>query len=45
MSTVSIVKGMTDIVSATRSFDALEKMIDAFREAERSAATELMRVR
>lgn len=42
MSNASIVKGMTDMVSITRSFDALERVIDAFRAADQKAATTLM---
>jgi flagellar basal-body rod protein FlgF len=42
MSNTSIVKGMTDMVSITRTFDALERVIDAFRSADQRAATTLM---
>ena len=42
-SNMSVVKGMTEIVSASRAFDALEKAIQAFRDADRRAATDLMR--
>jgi flagellar basal-body rod protein FlgF len=42
MSNVSIVKGMTDMVSITRTFDALEQVIQAFRQADQRAATDLM---
>jgi flagellar basal-body rod protein FlgF len=42
MSNVSVVKGMTDMVSITRTFDALEQAIDAFRQADQRAATALM---
>jgi flagellar basal body rod protein FlgG len=42
MSNVSVVKGMTDMVSITRTFDALEQAIQAFRQADQRAATDLM---
>jgi len=42
MSNVSVVKGMVDIVSATRGFEACERAIDAFREADRRAASGIM---
>jgi flagellar basal body rod protein FlgG len=42
MSNVSAVKGMTDMVSVTRSFDALEHVIDTFKAIEQRAATSLM---
>lgn len=45
MSNVSVVKGMTDMVSTTRSFDALEQVIDVFRQADKRAANDLMRKR
>lgn len=38
----SAVKGMIDIVTATRAFEVCERAIDAFRDADRKAATELM---
>jgi flagellar basal-body rod protein FlgF len=41
-SNVSAVKGMVDIVAATRGFDACERAIDAFKEADRRAAMSLM---
>ena len=41
-STASSVKGMIDIVNITRAFDVCERAIDAFRDADRKAATELM---
>lgn len=44
MSNVSVVKGMTDIVTTTRAFDALQKVIDSFRSAD-ERANDLMRKR
>jgi flagellar basal-body rod protein FlgF len=41
-SSSSAVKGMVDIVTATRAFEVCERAIDAFRDADRKAATELM---
>src|SRR6185295_4034379 len=41
-SNVSVVKGMVDIVSASRGFEACERAIDAFRDADRRAAMALM---
>jgi flagellar basal body rod protein FlgG len=38
----SPVKGMVDIVTATRAFEVCERAIDAFRDADRKAAVELM---
>jgi flagellar basal body rod protein FlgG len=38
---VSVVRGMTEIVTTTRTFDAIERMIDAFKDAERRAAMEI----
>jgi flagellar basal-body rod protein FlgF len=38
-SNVSPVKGMVDIVAATRGFDACQTAIDAFKDADRRAAT------
>lgn len=38
----SAVKGMVDIVTATRAFEVCERAIDAFRDADRKAAVELM---
>jgi len=35
------VKGMIDIVAITRTFDACERAIDAFRDADRKAATSI----
>jgi flagellar basal body rod protein FlgG len=42
LSNVSVVKGMVDIVGASRGFEACERVIDAFREADRRAAMALM---
>jgi len=42
---VSIVKGMTDLVSATRAFEALEKAVEAYSDLERRAASDIMRAR
>ncbi len=42
MSNVSVVKGMADLVTATRSFEALQKVIDTFSETERRAAMGIM---
>jgi flagellar basal-body rod protein FlgF len=39
---VSIVKGMTDLVSATRTFEALERAVEAFSELERRAANDIV---
>ena len=42
---VSVVSGMTAIVTTTRTFDAIERVIDAFREADRRAANDIAKVR
>jgi flagellar basal-body rod protein FlgF len=42
MSNANPVKGMTDMVTITRSFDALEHVIDTFKTVEQRAATSLM---
>ncbi len=42
---VSIVKGMTDLVSATRAFEALEKAVEAYSDLERRAASDIVRAR
>jgi flagellar basal-body rod protein FlgF len=39
---VSPVRGMIDIVNASRSFEICEKAVEAFRDADRRAATDLM---
>jgi flagellar basal-body rod protein FlgF len=41
-SNVSVVHAMVDMVTATRAFDACEKVIEAFSDADRRAATTLM---
>jgi flagellar basal-body rod protein FlgF len=41
-SNVSVVKGMVDIVGASRGFEACQRAIDAFRDADRKAAMSLM---
>lgn len=43
MTNTSVVKGMTDIVSTTRTFQAIEKVIEAFSEIDRRAATGIIR--
>jgi len=45
MPNVSIVKGMTDLVSATRAFEALEKAVEAFSSLEHRAATDIVGAR
>jgi flagellar basal-body rod protein FlgF len=45
MPNVSIVKGMTDLVSATRAFEALERAVEAFSQLERRAATDIVGAR
>ena len=45
MPNVSIVKGMTDLVSATRAFEALEKAVEAYSDLERRAASDIVRAR
>ncbi|MET0591561.1 MAG: flagellar hook basal-body protein [Polyangiaceae bacterium] len=41
-SSASPVKGMIDIVATTRAFEVCEKAIEAFRDADRKASTELI---
>ncbi|HKQ68961.1 MAG TPA: flagellar hook-basal body protein, partial [Polyangiaceae bacterium] len=41
-SNVSPVKGMVDIVNASRAFEVCERVIDAFRDADRRAALDVM---
>jgi len=41
-SNVSVVKSMTDLVTATRSFDAMQRVIESFSEIERRTATGIM---
>jgi flagellar basal-body rod protein FlgF len=43
-SNVSVVKGMTELVSATRAFEALQRAVEAFSEVERRAANEIARI-
>jgi flagellar basal-body rod protein FlgF len=45
MPNVSIVKGMTDLVSATRAFEALEKAVETFSQLEHRAATDIVGAR
>lgn len=42
---VSVVGGMTSIVTTTRTFDAIERVIDAFRDADRRAAMDVGKVK
>ncbi len=41
-SNVSVVKSMTELVTATRSFDAMQRVIESFSEIERRTATGIM---
>ena len=41
-SNVSVVKGMVDIVNASRGFETCERVIDAFRDADQKAAMSIM---
>lgn len=41
----SVVLGMTNMVTTTRTFEAIEKVIDAFSEADRRAASDVGRVK
>lgn len=41
----SVVLGMTSMVTTTRTFDAIERVIDAFSEADRRAASDVGRVK
>jgi len=41
MPNVSIVKGMTDLVSATRAFEALQRAVEAFSQLEHRAANDI----
>lgn len=45
MANVSVVKGMTDMVSTTRAFDAISKVIETFRDVDQRAANDIMRKR
>jgi flagellar basal-body rod protein FlgF len=40
-SNANVTLAMTDLVTATRTFDAFQRVIDAFRDADRKAATTL----
>ena len=42
-SNASAMKGMSGLMSATRSFEMLSRVIEAFSEADRRAATDLMK--
>jgi flagellar basal-body rod protein FlgF len=42
---VSIVKGMTDLVSATRAFEALERAVEAYSDIDRRAASNIIGAR
>jgi flagellar basal-body rod protein FlgF len=42
---VSIVKGMTDLVSVTRAFEAMEKAVETFSQLEHRAATDIVGAR
>jgi len=41
----SVVLGMTDMVTTTRTFDAIERVIDAFSQADKLAASDVGRVK
>ena len=45
MPNVSIVKGMTDLVSATRAFETLQRAVESFSQLERRAATDIVGAR
>lgn len=45
MANLSVVKGMTDMVSTTRTFDAISKVIETFRDVDHRAANDIMRRR
>jgi flagellar basal-body rod protein FlgF len=45
MPNVSIVKGMTDLVSLTRAFEAMEKAVETFSQLEHRAATDIVGAR
>jgi flagellar basal-body rod protein FlgF len=45
MPNVSIVRGMTDLVSATRAFEAMEKAVETFSQLEHRAATDIIGAR
>jgi flagellar basal body rod protein FlgG len=41
-SNVNVVRELTDLISASRAFEAAQRTIDAFRDADRTAATKLV---
>jgi flagellar basal-body rod protein FlgF len=45
MPNVSVVKGMTDLVSVTRAFESLQRAVEVFSELDRRAATDIMGAR
>lgn len=42
---VSVVKGMTDLVSASRAFETLQRAVEVFSDLERRAATDIVSAR
>lgn len=42
MPNVSVVKGMTDLVSVTRSFEALQRAVEVFSQLDQRAANDIM---
>jgi flagellar basal-body rod protein FlgF len=42
MPNVSVVKGMTDLVSVTRAFEALQRAVEVFSQLDKRAATDIM---
>jgi flagellar basal body rod protein FlgG len=45
MPNVSVVKGMTDLVSASRAFETLQRAVEVFSDLERRAATDIVGAR
>ncbi len=45
MPNVSVVKGMTQLVSVSRTFETLQRAVEVFSELEHQAATEITRAR
>jgi flagellar basal-body rod protein FlgF len=45
MPNVSIVRGMTDLVAATRAFEALERAVESFSQLEHRAANDIVGAR
>jgi flagellar basal-body rod protein FlgF len=41
-SNVSVMRGMTDLIASSRTLEAMQKVIDAFRESEQRAASGIM---